>query len=82
MKVNIIELQELLQDEFDGNQKAFSKDLGVDRTHLNKILKNNGSGAGGKFCGAIIKYCIDNNMDYRRFIFFDNNVNKNHRKEK
>lgn len=81
MKVNVVELQILIKNEFGGNQRAFSRALDIDRTHLNKILKNNGKGAGGGFCGAIIKYCNENNKDYQRYIFFDNNVNENRKKE-
>lgn len=80
MKVNILELQTLIKTEFHGNQKAFSNVLSIDRTYLNKILKNNGRGAGIKFCEAIMKYCNENNKDYERYIFFNNSVNKNHKK--
>lgn len=80
VKVNITALQELLQDKFRGNQTAFSYILGIDRTHFNKILRNNGSGAGIKFCEAIMKYCTDNAMDYQKFILFENNKNKKGRK--
>ena len=79
MKVNILELQKLIKTEFQGNQKAFSNVLSIDRTYLNKILKNNGRGAGIKFCEAIMKYCNENNKDFQKYIFFDNSVNKNYK---
>lgn len=80
MKVNIEELKELIKSEFNGSQRAFSRALDIDRTHLNKVLKNKGKGAGLKFCGAIMKYCNKNNKDYQRYIFFEDSVNENNRK--
>ena len=79
MKVDIMELRSLIESEFQGNQNAFSKVLSIDRTYLNKILRNNGRGAGIKFCEAIMKYCSENNKDYQRYIFFNDDVNKNHK---
>lgn len=81
MQINILELQTLIDSEFCGNQKAFSNVLNIDRTYLNKILKNEGKGAGIKFCEAIMKYCNENNKDYEKYIFFDNGVNKNYKEE-
>ena len=80
MKVNILELQTLIDSEFCGNQKAFSKVLSIDRTYLNKIMKNDGKVAGIKFCEAIMKYCNENNKDYQKYIFFNDAVNKNYKK--
>lgn len=70
MKVNIEELNKLLKKTFKNNQTLFAHELGIDRTHVNKVLKNNGKGAGTLFCGAIIKYCNDNELDYQKYIFF------------
>lgn len=81
MKVDILELQALITSEFHGNQKAFSNVLSIDRTYLNKILKNDGKGAGIKFCEAIMKYCNENHKDYQRYIFFNNSVNENYKEE-
>lgn len=81
MEVNIAEIKKLLEHEFNGNQRKFSKILKIDRTHLNKVLNSNGKCAGKKFCGAIIKYCIDNNLNYKNFIIFEQNVKKSNRKE-
>lgn len=69
MKVNIKALEELLQKKFGGNQTAFAEATGLDRTHVNKVFRNKGKGAGSIFCGAIIKYCNENNLDYKNYIF-------------
>lgn len=77
MEVNIEALKKLLEEKFHNNQTLFAQELGLDRTHVNKVFKNNGKGAGAIFCGAIIKYCNENNLDYKDyFIFLEQNVNK------
>lgn len=69
MEVNIEALEKLLDNKFNGNQTAFAEATGLERTHVNKVFKNKGKGAGALFCGAIIKYCEKNNLDYREYIF-------------
>lgn len=76
MEVNIEELELLLREKFNGNQSIFAEEMGLERTHVNKVFKNKGKGAGAIFCGAIIKYCNNNNLDYQKYIFLRKNVNK------
>ena len=76
MEVNIKELKILLNEKFKGNQPLFAETFGLERSHVNKVFKNEGKGAGAIFCGAIIKYCNDNNLDYKKYIFLSKNVNK------
>lgn len=71
MTPNINALSELLKTRFDDNQSKMARALNVERTHLNKVFKNNGKGAGAIICGAIIKYCDENNLDYKKYIFLD-----------
>lgn len=70
MEVNMKGLEDLLKTVFHGNQTAFAEATGINRTHVNKVFKSNGRGAGATFCGAIMKYCINNNLDYNKYIFF------------
>lgn len=76
MRINIEKVKELIENKFNNNQTLFAQTLGIERTHVNKVLRNNGKGAGALFCGALIKYCNENNIDYEEYIFLDNNVNK------
>lgn len=76
MEVNMETLKELLMKEFSNNQTLFAETMGLERTHVNKVFKNNGKGAGAIFCGAIIKYCKDKGIDYEDYIFLIKNVNK------
>lgn len=71
MGVNIEALEELLENEFNGNQTLFSEKTGIERTHVNKVFKNKGKGAGAVFCGGIIKYCNNNKLDYHKYIFLN-----------
>lgn len=71
MRVNIEALEKLLKEKFNGNQTAFAEAMGIERTHVNKVFKNRGKGAGAMFCGAIIKFCEINNLDYNEYIFLD-----------
>lgn len=69
MEVNIDALKQLLNERFDNNQAKMARILGISKYQLNIVLKNNGAHAGKKFIGAIIKYCIVNECDFRKYIF-------------
>lgn len=71
MKLNTRKTKQLLKENFNNNQTEMAKTLGIERTHLNKVLNNGGCGAGGILCGAIIKYCENNGLDFREFIFLE-----------
>ena len=70
MIINMKALFKLLKETFNNNQSEMARALGVQRTHLNKVLRNNGKGAGTTICGAILKYCDKNNLDAHDYIFF------------
>lgn len=69
MEVNIIKLEELLNNKFFGNKSLMAKVMGIETSHINKVINKKGKGAGAKFCGAIMKYCEENNLNYKEFIF-------------
>lgn len=71
MEVNVKKIREILKEMFKGNQTAFAEALEIDRTHLNKVLRNNGKNAGTVFCGKFIKFCKKNNLNYEDYIFFN-----------
>jgi hypothetical protein len=79
--VNIEKINELIQNKFHGNQSKFAEEVGIQRVHLNKVIKSNGKGAGAIFCGAIINYCNENNIDYKEYIFLSQSVKKINRNE-
>lgn len=71
MIVNMKALFRLLKEVFNNNQSEMARVLGIQRTHLNKVFRSNGKGAGATFCGAIIKYCNKNNLDVNDYLFFN-----------
>ena len=71
MIINMKALLKLLKDVFKDNQSEMAKTFGVERSHLNKVLRSNGKGAGATICGAIIKYCNRNNLNVDDYIFFN-----------
>ena len=76
MEINIENLEKLLRENFFNNKSLMARTLGIEVSHIIKIFKNKGKGAGAKVCGALIKYCEDNNLDYKEYIFLPQNVNK------
>lgn len=71
MKINAKAVNELIKIKFNNNQTLFANEINVDRTHLNRVLKANGNGGGAVICGGIIKYCEDNNLNYKDYIFLE-----------
>lgn len=76
MKIKVDKVKKLIEYKFNNNQTLFAQTLGIERTHVNKVLRNNGKGAGALFCGALIKYCNENGISYEEYIFLNDNVNK------
>lgn len=71
MKLNVEMVNKLIENKFDNNQTKFANAINADRTHLNRVLRNNGYGAGAIICGGIIKYCDENKLNYKDYIFLD-----------
>jgi hypothetical protein len=61
-------LQKLLEDWFNSSYTKLSKAIGVDVAHVYRVLvKNNTPGL--KFFNGLMKWCTDNQLDYREYIF-------------
>lgn len=71
MKVNVINLNRLIEEKFRGNQTFFAETVKIDRSYLNQILNNRASNNSPKVCNAIIKFCEDNNLNYKDFIILE-----------
>ena len=69
MKLNMEELQTELITRFENNQSEMARELGIERSQLNKVFKSNGKCAGANVYGAIFKFCKDNDIPSERFIF-------------
>ncbi|TCO69544.1 hypothetical protein [Marinisporobacter balticus] len=68
MKPNILKIQKLVDEKFEGNKTSFARSIGVKRSQVSVIL-NDGVGAGIKFFGGLIKYCDEHNLNFREYIF-------------
>lgn len=71
MKLNSKAIKKLLKEKFDNNITLFAKEINVDRTHLSRVIRSNGNGAGAVVCGGVIRYCNKNNLDYKDYIFLE-----------
>ncbi|MGH4138233.1 hypothetical protein [Clostridium sp.] len=62
------ELQHLLEECFGSSYTKLSKAIGVDVAHVYRVMvKNNTPGL--KFFNGLMKWCTDNQLDYRKYIF-------------
>ncbi len=69
MEINMGAFNTLLREKFNNNQSEMAKILNVSRYQLNMVLNHKGKNAGKKIIGAIIKYCDENNYNFRDYIF-------------
>ncbi|MCB2295329.1 hypothetical protein LGK95_17740 [Clostridium algoriphilum] len=68
MGLNKSALQNLMDERFNKSYTKLSKAIGVDVAHVYRVLvKNNTPGI--KFFNGIMKWCTDNQLDYREFIY-------------
>lgn len=81
MQVDINSIEELIKEEYRGNQTWFAEDIGINVSYLNEILNNKKSSKSNKLCIAIIKFCEKTKRNYKKYIIFlENNVQKNKQK--
>lgn len=71
MRVNIQQVKELIESNFRGNKTWFSEAIDMDATYVSRILNNPEKCNSDKFCNSLIKYCTLNNLDFKKYIFFD-----------
>ena len=81
MEANIEAINQLIKEEYRGNQTWFASDIEINISYLNEILNKRKSAQSNKFCLAIIKYCEKRKKDYKKYIIFlDSSVQKNKQK--
>lgn len=71
MRVNISNLNKLIEEKFRGNQTFFAETIDIDRSYLNQVLNNKVDNNSSKICNAIIRYCEKNNLNYKKYISLD-----------
>jgi hypothetical protein len=73
VRANIEAVQKHLEQKFQGNKTKFSDVLRINRAQLSKILTHN-EGAGALFFGELIRYCDENSLNWREYIFLPDGV--------
>ncbi|MGE5372174.1 MAG: hypothetical protein ACM3QZ_09320 [Solirubrobacterales bacterium] len=76
MRPNIVALNQLIEERFNGNKAKFAAELCINRSQVSLILNQNGKGAGSSFFGALINYCDCEGLNFRDYIFLKHNVKK------
>lgn len=71
MIVNMGAIRVLLQEKFNGNKAEMARNFGISKYHIGQIFKSNGKCAGKKFIVGVIKYCEENNYDFKDYIFLN-----------
>jgi hypothetical protein len=68
--LNKEKVRKLMDEKANGNYHEFSRQMGVDVSQLHRVL-NTGSKAGPKFLGKLMRYCQDNNLNFKDYIFLE-----------
>lgn len=76
MKVNIENLQKLIEEKFDNNKTRFAETIGISREYISKVVNEKENKDSAKLCNAIILFCESNNLNYKDYIFLNRNVKK------
>lgn len=69
MEAKIEAVVQLIKERFRNNKTWFAEEIGIDYSYLYLILTGKRKPSSSKFCNALIKYCKNNNLDYRKYIF-------------
>ena len=70
MFLNKEKVRELMQKKAKGNYHEFARQLNLDVAQVHRVL-NTTAKAGPKFLGSLMKYCQENGLDFKQFIFLD-----------
>ena len=68
MGLNKSALKYLMDERFNKSYTRLARAIGVDAAHVYRVLIKNYT-PGIKFFNGIMKWCTDNQLDYREYIF-------------
>lgn len=68
IELNIEAVQELIKEKFRNKLTYLADELEIDYSYLNQIMHKRRPATSKKVCNRIIKYCIENGLDYRKYI--------------
>lgn len=69
LRINIDAVKQLIKEKFRGNKSWFAETIGVDPSYLNQVLNHKKIDHSPKIVKGILKYCEDNNLDSKAYIF-------------
>ena len=69
MELNLEAIRELVKVKFRNKLTYLALELDVDYSYLNQIMNNKRTPTSKKVCTRLIKYCIDNGLDYQKYVF-------------
>ncbi|MGL4107012.1 hypothetical protein [Clostridium sp. LP20] len=61
-------MQKFIDEQFEGNRKACARKLDISESTICRIIKGDNK-AGGKLITKIIKYCDENEVDYKEYLY-------------
>jgi len=67
MSLNKYALRSLMDERFNSSYAKLSRAIGVDVAHVYRILTSDNT-PGIKFFNGLMKWCTDNQLDYREYI--------------
>ena len=68
-RINIDEVNRLIEEKFRGNKTWFAQEIGVDASYVNQVLNKKAIDHSPKILNGFMKYCEDNNIDVKPYIF-------------
>ena len=68
LRLNKVALTDLLNTKFNGNFTKLAKELELDVAYVYRVLEKDRN-CGVKFYSCVMRWCNDNNVDYKRYIF-------------
>ena len=69
MELNLEAIKELVKDRFRGKLTYLANELDIDYSYLNQVINGKRSPTSKKICNKVIKYCINNGLDYQKYVF-------------
>jgi len=70
LKINVLELQNLIESDFNGNYKLFAHNIKVNSSTVYRVLTGK-SNAGIKFITNFMALCKKKKYDFENYIFLN-----------
>jgi hypothetical protein len=68
IELNIEAIKELVEKHFRNKLTYLANELEIDYSYLNQIMNGKRVATSKKVCKGIIKYCVNNGLDYQKYV--------------